>query len=289
MVEELFGYCLIPDYRIQRAFLFTGDGANGKSTLIELLKNFIGKNNCSNLSLQTIVGQRFAKASLFGKLVNLYADIPSTRMESVGIFKMLTGGDTLDAEKKFKETFYFTNYARLVFSTNKPPWVDEDTLAFWRRWIMINLPNKFEDDKADTEILDKLINKSELSGLLNIALQGLKRLLSRHRYSYESSPNEIAERYRKSADVTFAFVEDICERDPDGWISKDDLYETFTNYCRNHNLSPLGKEAFGRALKNASNVHVKSRQRRIEGTVTWGWEGIQLIEKGEEQEIDMEV
>ncbi|GAI11064.1 unnamed protein product, partial [marine sediment metagenome] len=42
VIEELFGYCLIPDYAIQRAFLFLGDGANGKSSLLELLKHLLG-------------------------------------------------------------------------------------------------------------------------------------------------------------------------------------------------------------------------------------------------------
>jgi P4 family phage/plasmid primase-like protien len=288
VIEELFGYCLVPDYKIQRAFLFTGDGANGKSTLLELLKHFVGKDNCTNLSLQALVSHRFAVASLFGKLVNIYADIPSTRMESVGLFKMLTGGDTVRAEKKFKDDFFFTNYARLIFSTNKPPWVDEDTLAFWRRWVMINFPNKFEGDQADIAILDRLTSESETSGLLNIALKGLKRLLSRHRYSYQPSPDEVAEKYRKSANVTFAFVEDMCEPDPNTWISKDNLYDAFANYCKKQNFSPLGKESFGRSLKNVNNAHVKSRQRRVDGVTTWGWEGIRLIQATEE-DIDMEV
>ncbi len=287
-IEELFGYCLIPDYTIQRAFLFTGFGANGKSTFIEVLKRFIGKDNCSNLSLQAIEYLRFAVADLFGKLVNLYADIPSTKMEHVGVFKMLTGGDTIGAEKKFRDRFGFNNYARLVFSTNKPPKVDEDTLAFWRRWIMINLPNKFEGDKADTQILDKLTTTSELSGLLNVALQGLERLLSTHHYSYEPSPDETAERYRKASDSVFSFVEDECESATDAWISKSALHETFTEYCDKHNLSRLGKEAFGRALKDTTNVKVESRKRRIDGVITWGWEGIRLAGK-EESEIDMEV
>ncbi|GAI60708.1 unnamed protein product [marine sediment metagenome] len=288
VIEELFGYCLIPDYRIQRAFLFTGDGANGKSTLLELLKNFIGKDNCTNLSIQVIEGQRFAVASLFGKLVNLYADIPSTKMKHVGLFKMLTGGDTIGAEKKFKDAFSFTNYARLVFSTNKPPKVDEDTLAFWRRWIMINLPHKFEADKADTEILDKLTTENELSGLLNVALRSLKRLLHQHRYSYEPSADEIAARYRKASDSVFSFIEDKCESVSDAWISKSALHEVFTEYCDKNNLSQLGKEAFGRALKDTTNIHIESRRRRIDGVITWGWEGIQLTEE-EELEIDVEV
>ncbi|GAJ03978.1 unnamed protein product, partial [marine sediment metagenome] len=148
VIEELFGYCLIPDYSIQKAFLLLGDGANGKSTLLEVLKHFIGTNNCTNISLQAIESQRFAVATLFGKLANIYADIPSTKVAHVGLFKMLTGGDAIGAEKKFKDGFSFNNTARLVYSTNKPPQIDEDTLAFWRRWIFINLPNKFDGRKA---------------------------------------------------------------------------------------------------------------------------------------------
>lgn len=287
-IEELFGYCLIPDYTIQRAFLLTGDGANGKSTLIEVLKHFIGRDNCSSLSLQAIEYQRFAVADLFGKLVNLYADIPSTKMEHVGLFKMLVGGDTVPGEKKFKDRFGFNNTARLVFSTNKPPRVDEDTLAFWRRWIMINLPNKFEGNKADRKILDKLITKGEISGLLNVALDGLKRLLNQHHYSYEPSPDEVAEKYRKSSDAIFAFVDDECESASDAWISKVILHDAFLDYCDKNNLSRLGKEAFGRMLKDTPNAHVESRKRRIDGVITWGWEGIRLAQE-KEPEIDMEV
>ncbi|GAI17012.1 unnamed protein product, partial [marine sediment metagenome] len=124
----------------------------------------------SNLSLQAIEYQRFAVADLFGKLVNLYADIPSTKMEHVGVFKMLTGGDTIGAEKKFRDRFGFNNYARLVFSTNKPPKVDEDTLAFWRRWIMINLPNKFEGGKGEDSVRGFSVFLSNLIGGWLIAI-----------------------------------------------------------------------------------------------------------------------
>ena len=286
VIEELFGYGLVPDYSIQRAFLFIGDGSNGKSTTLELLKHFLGKDNCANVSLQAIENQRFAVADLFGKLVNIHADIPSTKMPHVGQFKMLTGGDTIGAEKKFKDPFSFVNYARLIFSTNKPPKVDEDTLAFWRRWIMIDFPNKFEGIQADKQILQKLATESELSGLFNVALQGLKRLLSQQGYSYRPSPDEIATRYLKAADPIYAFVEDKCEASSLAWISKDQLYDAFLSYCDEQNIPRIGKESFGRAIKNATNVHVANQRRRIEGEEVYGWRGIQLKE---EQEIDMEV
>ncbi|MBA7693119.1 hypothetical protein ES703_101695 [subsurface metagenome] len=226
-------------------------------------------------------------ADLFGKLANIYADIPSTKMSHVGLFKMLTGGDTIGAEKKFRDRFSFNNTARLIFSTNKPPKVDEDTLAFWRRWIFINFPNKFEGRQADKRLLQKLTKKSELSGLLNVALQGVGRLLSQQGYSYELSPDEIAEWHQKASDPIYAFVEDACEADPEAWISKDDLYDAFLKYCDEKNIPRIGKESFGRALKNAKNVHVISQRSGPRGRQMHGWKGIQL--KKEEKEIDMEV
>jgi len=288
IIEELFGYCLIPDYTVQRAFLFLGDGANGKSSLLELLKHFLGMENCSNIALQTIESQRFAVADLFGKLANIYADIPSTKMPHVGLFKMLTGGDTIGAEKKFKDRFGFNNTARLIYSTNKPPKVDEDTLAFWRRWIFINFPNKFEGGKADKRLIQKLTQKSELSGLLNIALQGLERLLNKQGYSYEASPDEIAEWHQRASDPLYAFIEDVCETSDLAWISKDELYDAFIDYCDKQNIPRIGKESFGRALKNAKNVHATFQRRGPRGAQTTGWTGIQLREQGE-KEIDMEV
>ena len=283
MIEELFGYCLVPDYTIQHAFLFTGDGANGKSTLIELLKHFIGKDNCTSYSLQAIENQRFILAGLFGKLANLYADIPSTPMRHVGVFKMLTGGDTIGAEKKFKDGFSFNSYAKLVFSSNKPPKVEEDTLAFWRRWLMVDFPNKFEEEKADAALLSKLTNKDELSGLLNIALTGLKRLLNKQHYSHEQSPNEVADRYQKASDSIFAFVEDKCIVDTEGWVSKDSLYTAFIEYCDAENIPRIGKEAFGRQLKNTTVAHVSSQRSGARGSQLYGWKGLSL------QPIDMEV
>ena len=80
---------------------------------------------------------RFALSALEGKLVNIFADLPSQSLNMTTSFKMLTGGDAIGAERKFKDQYSFTNFARLIFSTNKPPKVyDDDRYAFWRRWLI---------------------------------------------------------------------------------------------------------------------------------------------------------
>jgi len=178
-ILELFGYCLLRQLPIQKAFLLVGEGANGKSTLIELLRAFLGKNNCSSVSLQELEEDKFKKAELFGKLANLSSDIPSKGLHHIGTFKMLTGGDRITAERKFGQPFQFTNFAKLVFSANRPPKIfNEDTLALWRRFIIIDFPNTFPDDTADKHLLDKLTTEAELSGLLNLALKRLQGLLT---------------------------------------------------------------------------------------------------------------
>ncbi|GAI96216.1 unnamed protein product, partial [marine sediment metagenome] len=101
-------------------------------------------------------------------------------------------------------------------------------------------------------------------------------------------PDEIAEWHQKASDPIYAFVEDICEANSEAWISKDELYDVFIEYCDKQNIPRIGIESFGRALKNAKNVHVVFKRRGPRGVQKTGWLGIQLREK-EKSEIDMEV
>ena len=52
LIKEIFAYCLLPDNRFQMAFLFTGTGANGKGTLINLLEAFLGASKCISFPLE---------------------------------------------------------------------------------------------------------------------------------------------------------------------------------------------------------------------------------------------
>ena len=54
------------------------------------------------------------------------------------MFKMLTGNDTVSGEHKFKDRFDFRSYAKLIFSCNKIPETKDKSIAYFRRWIIIN-------------------------------------------------------------------------------------------------------------------------------------------------------
>ena len=278
LLEEIFGWCLLPDYRFQRAVLLSGEGSNGKSTLINLVKALLGSENCSAVSLQAASpsNNRFATANLYGKLANLCADLSSATISDAGALKMLTGGDLIPAEHKFGKPFTFTNRAKLIFSANRPPQIHDDSLAVWRRVMIIDFPNQFMGKEDDKGLLGKITTQSELSGLLNVAITGLRRLARKKDFSYGRSWEETKENYIMLSDPLQAFVEECCvlgvtegnlEEGPPA-IPKEKLYKHYVVYCQVNKLPPDSKKGFGRHLKAKYKREVSERKA--------GWVGIAI-------------
>jgi putative DNA primase/helicase len=275
IIQELTGYCLLRDHRFQKAFMFVGGGRNGKSTLIRLFKAFLGKENISSVSLHDLNTRRFAAAELYQKMANLYADLPDKSLTYTGIFKMLTGGDPILAERKYKNPFLFENYAKLIFSTNKMPEANDDTVAFFRRWIIVNFPNEFPPDKADPQILEKLTTPEELSGFLNWALEGLDRLLKQGQFSRSETVDEVMDTWQRMSAPTYAFLEDMTIIDAPASTPKDELYAAYIEYCQKNGLPTTAKNIFARDLpRYRPNISVE--RKTVKGRRVQCWRGIGL-------------
>lgn len=279
LIFEIIGYTLWRRYFIHKAFMYVGDGRNGKSTLQNLHKIFLGSWNYSNVPLQALTENRFAPAELYGKLANFFADISSAALRETGYFKALVGEDTIMVERKFKNPFKFTNYAKLIFSCNQLPRSLDESDAFFARWIIINFPNKFEGDKADKNILEKLTTEDELSGLLNNALLGLHRLLEKGEFSKSPSTDELRETYIRMSDPIMAFIMDCIETDPESYVVKQELYAAFCEYCRKNKLPIVSDRVFGKRIVQELNV-VETRPEIVWNGIKRprAWKGIKLRE-----------
>lgn len=284
IIQELIGYCLLPDYRFQRAFMLLGDGRNGKSTLLNLLRIFLGKENTTSIDLHEIIQNRFIRAQLHGKLANIYPDLTSKTLNNTGVFKALTGGDALTADRKFRNPITFINTAKLIFSANELPKTLDDTLAFYRRWIILNFPNKFEGDTCDTQKLEKLTTPTELSGLLNYALGGLQRLLTNGDFSHSMTAEETQKHYTRLASSIAYYIEENIEVNPEGWISKDELYSHYTSWCRNNNLPITPKNIFSKEIHQY--ITIREERRTVDKGQVRGWRGISLNPKVLDQNTD---
>jgi len=133
-------------------------------------------------------------------------------------------------------------------------------------------------DKANKHLLAKLTAESEKAGLLNLALKGLQRLLKNGDFSYNTSPDKVAERYNILADPVLCFVNDCCQLEPDAITEKDALYEAFVSYSEERHISLISKESFGRNLRYSPSLHIGNTRLREDGQRSYAWRGISLKE-----------
>ena len=279
ILYEIPALALLQNPWFQKAYMLVGEGSNGKSTYLKLIEEFLGKENVSHIPLQSLCRPTFERAEIAGKLANLYADIPEKAIKYTGEFKTLTGGDTTSAQKKFRDPFEFTNKAILVFSANVTPEINDDTYAFWRRWILVKFPYTF---KEDPEFFDNLIDEKELSGFLNEVLKAMLRIETERRVTKTKDVEEMMIEWRRRSNSIYAFVTDRCERDPQSVITKDELYRRYVEYCKAENLPAKSKDRFGKDLPRFAPYAVSDRQR-IAGEVKRVWVGIRVRELNNEE------
>jgi putative DNA primase/helicase len=252
-----------------------GTGSNGKSTFITLLRTLLGMENIASRGLVDLEKNRFAMADLYLKLANLYADLEDVALRTTGKLKMLTGKDTVTAEHKFRNGFPFVNYAKMVFSANKIPEVLDDSDAFFRRWVIITFPNQFTKDsttKEDRNLIQKLSTADELSGLLNFALEGLKRLRANNwHFSNPKTTEEIRTEYIRKSSPIEAFLMDCTDPDVESFVPRAELFSTFSEYCHQNKLPVPSTDVFfkrlpqinPRLLKYYPGLKLDGKEKRV--------------------------
>lgn len=233
ILQEWCGYCLLNDTNYSKALLLFGDGENGKSVLLNVIKSFLGSNNVTSISLQYLESSPFAPARLFGKTANIFADLPKKALSQTSVFKMTVAGDEISGEKKGKDSFEFKPTAKMMFSCNEIPRTPDRTRGFFRRWIILKFLQHFPegDPRRDEHLFEKLNKKEELEGILNFAVDGLKRLVEQKAFTQNMKTYEIEEFWTRSSDSIAAFSIDMVEESIGSTEKKRDVYDTYEQYC----------------------------------------------------------
>ncbi|MGI8643202.1 MAG: DNA primase family protein, partial [Thermomicrobiales bacterium] len=236
-VLEIIGYALYAGNPLHKAVLLYGAGRNGKGTLLRVITALCGAANVSNVSLHQLQENRFAVAELLGKLVNSSGDLDSRAVRGSDVFKQLTGGDALYAERKHAQPFSFTPIALPIFSANQhPPSVDLSE-GWFARWLVVPMERSFAGVE-DPGLTAKLTSPDELSGLLNLAVVGLQRLMARGRFEPPPSSLAATKAYRGEIDTVSGFIMEQCLLDQQAQIKRSTLFEAYDRWCsREHQRS----------------------------------------------------
>jgi putative DNA primase/helicase len=277
LIQEIIGYFIIPVNKAQKSFVFVGASNAGKSTLLNVVQEILlGSENVSNIPWQNLA-DRFNKAELFGKLANIFADLPSKAIDDNGVFKALTGEDYITAERKNKDPFSFRPYARFLFSCNDIPRNYGDrSEGFYRRLIIIRFDKTVPESKRDPNLTEKLT--AERDGIFLWALEGLKRLIaSNYIFSETAATRAELQRYRVESNSVLSFIADFCVLDERKLAVRDDLFVRYKEYCSNSGLKPVSQTNFNKEVETGYPELTRGRDKLSKRRV---WYGIAFCEGG---------
>ena len=271
LMQEWFGFPLYRKYFLKKALIIYGEPDTGKTTMINLLIRFIGEKNVSDLALQQLERDRFGTIEMYRKFLNIKDDLDTYDVKSTGAFKMATGQSYITAERKFGDRFAFQNFAKLIFAANKIPSTKEiDDDAYYSRWIIIEFDKVFGGGERDPGLSDKISKPRELSGLLNWALTGLKRLRRRKRFSFNLAVEEVKQLMIKSSSFVTEFLYQELEEAPGEFITKGDMYKIFVRYSRKAKVPLISKEKLGRDILKYSS-YIEDRRKAVDGSRQTSW------------------
>jgi len=290
---ELVGFGLIKDYFLEKAFMFVGNGRNGKSKAIELMKRLVGSFNCASVPLSAITFDSPFVSKLFGRLFNLAGDISSKDLKETGMFKQLTGRDLISANRKYKEVIEFKNHAKMVFACNELPRVYDYSDGFWERWVLMEFPYRFVDKEVyeladekekvnwkikNPKIIEEITSPKEMSGFLNMAILGLYRLFENKKFSVTVGTKEVKDQWIRKADSFMAFCMDNLEEDYESKISKKEMRSKYKKYCSKYKSPGVSDRSIKATLQEQFGVSEEYSSIDLRPQ-EWLWTGIKWKQK----------
>lgn len=275
-IQRAAGYTATGEVTEQVLFLLHGAGANGKSTLLDMLRTVLGPALAGAPRFEAFEdgarGDAFRdRADLPGKRLAVVSETPEGRAFDAAGLKAWTGGEPVTTAKKYGQPFSFAPTAKLWFATNHLPRVRDDSEGFWRRMITIPFTASFMGANCDPRLKDKLL--AERTGILAWIVAGARDWYT----SGLGTPDEVlvnVSQYRATEDHVSAFIAERIVREAGAKLAAADAYAAYCQWAaENPDIEAtevLSKRAFGTRFaqtfssgrSNASRFYLGARLNR---------------------------
>ena len=247
LIEEMVGYSIFRGNIMQSCFILTGEGSNGKSTILNVIKKLLGKGNYTSLDLRELE-ENFKPAELYNKLANIGDDISSRYLENSSVFKKVVTGESFMVAKKYGQPFELESYATQIFCANELPQVNDKSDGFSRRIVIVPFNASFskKDPDYDPFIEDKLLADEALEYLLKIAIDGLKRLIENRQFTKTDAGEKEKQEYLIYNDNTLEWLDSEPKIDNE---EVGDVYLSYQVWCSRNGTHPVKKLNLSKTLK----------------------------------------
>jgi len=227
--DELMGYAIQLRRDIPLIVLMIGGGSKGKTSLARVLTELVGPDFVHSGRVDDL-DERFAVGSLFGKLLFVDDDVRTGAKLPDGALKKISEAKRLTGEHKFKPAFSFVNRAFPIILCNNLPSLADLSHGMMRRLHVVPFDRTFAEEETDTHLFDRII-KNELSGVLNRALTGWRRLKRRQRFTRSTDMQRARYDLLVHANPLKGFIDDCCEADPRGKVTLQSFYDAYRDWA----------------------------------------------------------
>lgn len=258
LLEEVIGYTFYRRNELRKAFILIGDKANGKSTYLDMIKTLLGDINTCAIDLGEL-GDRFKTAELFHKLANIGDDIGDDFIANPAVFKKLVSGDRLNAERKGQDPFDFNNYAKLLFSANNIPRIKDKSGAVLSRLVIIPFTATFSKDDPDYDpyIKYKLRSNEVMQYLIQIGIDGLKRVLTNQGFTISMKVQKEIDEYEINNNPILLFLKDTSVKIINEPTSN--VYKKYTEFCIANSFQPMSNIEFSKVIRKKFDLDIANK------------------------------
>ncbi|WP_238431564.1 DNA primase family protein [Streptomyces cavernae] len=274
-VQEWFGYVLSGRTDQQKILLMVGPTRSGKGTIARVLKALVGKENLAGPTLAGL-GTNFGLATLVGKPLAVISDARLSGNDNSQIVERLltiSGEDTIDVDRKYREQWTGKLPTRLVILSNELPHFGDSSGVIANRFVLLTMRTSWLG-KEDPTLTDRLT--AEMPGILNWALEGLARLQQKGRITEPASSREAVTTMRDTASPTSAFVRERCMTGPTCSVPVDSLWAVWREWAEDNGVRAGTKQIFGRNLLSVIPQLNRTRPRDAYGRQVATYNGITL-------------
>lgn len=255
-VQEWFGYVLSGSHKANTLLIGTGKGANGKSTLFDVLAQLVGVENVASAPL-TNFNSDFGLEPLIGMKLNLAteSDVDSFK---TGKLKALTAGEAISINRKNKKEVTLVLPTKLVFLMNELPMLSDTSFGFERRLLILPFDRTFSAEEQDKDLPKKL--NAELRGILNWSIVGLQRLIRNDfHFTISETMKSSKERYFGVGNPVARFMEECIITSPSRTLESKDVFNAYNTWMMNKRFPFKGTDSpqlFWRMFKEAADVQL---------------------------------
>lgn len=273
-LQELLGASLIArrPRALRRALVLLGPSNTGKSNILNVMAGLIS-DQTNPTPLATL--ERSAHGTM--PFIHpapwvLHEAFEQSRWEMSATAKALLSGDQISINLKGGLIVPHTFTQPVFWGTNVPPQFKEASRAMENRLAIVPMQRIFDPMRTigTAEVARaqghnnpaELVLATERSGLLNWAIEGLKRVWARGSFAFTPEMQTALHAMRAESNMTVQFMEDWAEYDVDAYIRTADLHCAFEAWWLENRGGPIPTvEAFAKQLAALADPRLITGER----------------------------